>query len=65
MNDALPGTRLLVNGVNSDVCSVSSRWRRGNVDMTTVSGERYQCMGTSEVQIQLLSGASVVPFKTP
>ena len=81
MNGALPGTKLLVNGVSADALvdtgctkcivhvSLCPRWKRDNVNVTTVSGERYQCMGTSEVQIQLFSGACVtvsalvVPFK--
>ncbi|KAK4312976.1 hypothetical protein Pmani_015641 [Petrolisthes manimaculis] len=42
---------------------------RENVSVTTVSGERYKCLGTSEVEVQLHSGGSVtvsalvVPFK--
>ena len=73
--------QLLVNGVNCDVlidigctkcivhASLSSRWIRENVSVTTVSGERSKCLGTSEVKIQLHSGGSVsvselvVPFK--
>ena len=81
VNGALPGTKLLVNGVNCDAfidtgctkCIVHaplcSQWTRESVNVTTVSGERYQCMGTSQVRVQLRSGASatvsalVVPFK--
>ena len=57
VNGALPGTRLLVNGVNCDAlidtgctkCIVHaplcSQWTRESANVTTVSGERYQCMG--------------------
>lgn len=33
--------------------------KKENINVTTVSGEHYQCMGTSSVSIQLFSGASV------
>ena len=71
VSGALPEMQLLVNGVNCDAlvdtgctkcivhASLCSRWTRENVNVTTVSGERYKCLGTSEVQIQLHSGASV------
>ena len=73
--------QLLLNGVNCDAlidtgctkcivhASLCSRWTRENVSVTTVSGERYKCLGTSEIKIHLHSGgavsvsALVVPFK--
>lgn len=81
MSEALPKRRILVNDVNCDAlidtgCTKSivhaplcSRWTKGNVCVTTVSGERFQCVGSGEVQVKLLSGAFVtvsalvVPFK--
>ena len=35
------------------------RWKKGNVGVTTVSGESYKCLGRGKVKIQLLSEASV------
>lgn len=74
VSEALPKKRILVNDVSCDAlidtgCSkgivhapLCSRW-------TTVSGERLECMGSGEVKVKLLTGASVtvgvpvVPFK--
>ncbi|KAG0699585.1 hypothetical protein GWK47_002949 [Chionoecetes opilio] len=36
-----------------------SRWKKVNVSMTTMRGERCECMGMGEVHVQLLSGPSV------
>lgn len=73
--------RMFVNGVNCNAlvdtgCTrciiyapLCAQWKKENINVTTVSGERYQCMGTSSVHIQLFSGESVivsalvVPFK--
>lgn len=71
MNGALPGMRMFVNGVNCNAlidtgCTrciiyapLCAQWKKENINVTTVSGEHYQCMGTSSVSIQLFSGASV------
>ena len=65
VNGALPEMQLLLNGVNCDAlidtgctkcivhASLCSRWTRENVSVTTVSGERYKCLGTSWIQAGL------------
>lgn len=71
MNKALPSTVLKVEGTERRVlvdtgCSRSianisccKSWTRKDVDLVTVSGEKWKCEGVSNVLLQLDCGASV------
>ena len=37
-----------------------SQWKKASVSVTTISGERFKCVGTSEVKVRLLSGPTVI-----
>lgn len=62
---------MTVNGVSTEALidtgstkciahvSLCPHWSKENVEVVTVSGESYQCMGTGVVQVQLASGMSV------
>ena len=71
VTSALPTVKLLVDGVKCDAlvdtgctkCIVyapmCSQWRKASVSITTISGDRFECVGTGQVKIKLLSGPSV------
>ena len=56
--DGVSCDALVDTGCTKSIAHVSmcSRWTRKDVCVTTVSGERYSCQGTSVVNVQLPSG---------
>lgn len=71
MKGALPKVRLNINDVNCEALvdtgstkciahvSLCSSWTKERVNVVTVSGESYECMGSGVVQVCLASGVSV------
>ena len=72
VTSVLPTVKLFVDGVKCDAlvdtgctkCIVHapmcSQWKKASVSVTTISGERFKCVGTSEVKVRLLSGPTVI-----